>query len=166
MGMATICMKPPMDSGTKRKRDRVPFLLKTEPDKYSFDDLVRDAETTWDGISNNQALLYLRGMKKGEKLVIYHSNIGKAAVGTREGGVGRCERCQESEGSGEGGQEVQGGERSWRRFARRECSRIRSCSGSSGCRWCRLRRSSTTGWSLRRGRGSLCPSRDEHLRRQ
>ena len=60
----------------------MPFLLKTEPDKYSFDDLVRDGETTWDGISNNQALLYLRGMKKGEKLVIYHSNVGKAAVGT------------------------------------------------------------------------------------
>jgi predicted RNA-binding protein with PUA-like domain len=60
----------------------MPYLLKTEPNKYSFDDLERDGETTWDGIANNQALLYLRGMKKGEKLVIYHSNIGKAAVGT------------------------------------------------------------------------------------
>ncbi len=60
----------------------MPYLLKTEPDKYSFDDLEREGETTWDGIANNQALLYLRGMKKGEKLVIYHSNIGKAAVGT------------------------------------------------------------------------------------
>ena len=44
----------------------MPFLLKTEPNKYSFEDLERDGETTWDGISNNQALLYLRGMKKGE----------------------------------------------------------------------------------------------------
>ena len=60
----------------------MPFLLKTEPNKYSFDDLERDGETTWDGISNPQALLYLRGMKKGEQLVIYHSNIGKAAIGT------------------------------------------------------------------------------------
>ncbi len=60
----------------------MPFLLKTEPNKYSYDDLVRDDETVWDGIANNQALLYLRTMKKGEKLVIYHSNIGKAAVGT------------------------------------------------------------------------------------
>jgi len=60
----------------------MPFLLKTEPNKYSFDDLLRDGETVWDGISNNQALLYLRNMKKGEKLVIYHSNIGKAAIGT------------------------------------------------------------------------------------
>ena len=60
----------------------MPFLLKTEPTKYSFDDLLREGETIWDGIANNQALLYLRGMKKGEKLVIYHSQIGKAAVGT------------------------------------------------------------------------------------
>jgi len=62
----------------------MPYLLKSEPDKYSFDDLLRDGETTWDGISNNQALLTLRNMKKGEKLVIYHSNVGKAAVGTAE----------------------------------------------------------------------------------
>ncbi len=60
----------------------MPFLLKTEPTKYSYDDLLRDGETTWDGISNPQALLSLRGMKPGEKLVIYHSNVGKAAVGT------------------------------------------------------------------------------------
>ena len=60
----------------------MPYLLKTEPNKYSFDDLLRDGETTWDGISNNQALLYLRNMKPGEKLVIYHSKIGKAAIGT------------------------------------------------------------------------------------
>jgi predicted RNA-binding protein with PUA-like domain len=60
----------------------MPYLLKTEPDKYSFDDLLRDGETTWDGIANNQALLTLRNMKKGDKLVIYHSNVGKAAVGT------------------------------------------------------------------------------------
>src|SRR5580698_5540957 len=66
----------------QRSQTQMPYLLKTEPNKYSFDDLERDGETTWDGISNNQALLYLRGMKKGEKLVIYHSNIGKAAIGT------------------------------------------------------------------------------------
>jgi predicted RNA-binding protein with PUA-like domain len=60
----------------------MPYLLKSEPDKYSFDDLVRDGETTWDGITNNTALLNLRSMKKGEKLVIYHSNVGKEVVGT------------------------------------------------------------------------------------
>ncbi|HEY0161173.1 MAG TPA: EVE domain-containing protein [Edaphobacter sp.] len=60
----------------------MPYLLKTEPNKYSYDDLLRDGETVWDGIANNQALLTLRNMKKGDKLVIYHSNIGKAAIGT------------------------------------------------------------------------------------
>lgn len=60
----------------------MPFLLKTEPDKYSFDDLLRDGETVWDGISNPQALISLRNMKKGEALVIYHSNVGKAVIGT------------------------------------------------------------------------------------
>lgn len=60
----------------------MPYLLKTEPTKYSFEDLERDGETTWDGITNNQALLNLRTMKPGEKLVIYHSNVGKAAIGT------------------------------------------------------------------------------------
>lgn len=60
----------------------MPYLLKSEPEKYSYEDLLRDGETTWDGITNNQALLYLRNMKKGEKLVIYHSNTGKAAIGT------------------------------------------------------------------------------------
>ena len=59
----------------------MPYLLKTEPQKYSFDDLTREGDTIWDGIANNQALMYLRAMKKGEKLVIYHSNEGKAAVG-------------------------------------------------------------------------------------
>jgi predicted RNA-binding protein with PUA-like domain len=60
----------------------MPYLLKSEPNKYSYDDLERDGETVWDGIANAQALNYLASMHKGEKLVIYHSNIGKEAVGT------------------------------------------------------------------------------------
>ncbi len=60
----------------------MPYLLKSEPTVYSFEDLERDGKTVWDGISNPQALLNLRSMKPGEKLVIYHSNVGKAAVGT------------------------------------------------------------------------------------
>ncbi len=60
----------------------MPYLLKTEPSKYSFDDLLRDGETVWDGIKNAQALITLRNMKPGELCVIYHSNEGKAAVGT------------------------------------------------------------------------------------
>jgi predicted RNA-binding protein with PUA-like domain len=58
------------------------YLLKSEPDAYSFDDLLRDGETTWDGIKNPQALITLRNMKPGEMCVIYHSSTGKAAVGT------------------------------------------------------------------------------------
>lgn len=60
----------------------MPYLLKSEPTTYSFDDLERDGKTTWDGISNPQALLNLRSMKPGEKLIIYHSGTGKAAIGT------------------------------------------------------------------------------------
>jgi predicted RNA-binding protein with PUA-like domain len=60
----------------------MPYLLKSEPDKYSYDDLLRDGETIWDGIKNPQALITLRNMKRGEKCIIYHSNIGKAAIGT------------------------------------------------------------------------------------
>jgi predicted RNA-binding protein with PUA-like domain len=60
----------------------MPYLLKSEPDKYSYDDLLRDGETVWDGIKNPQALITLRNMKRGEDCVIYHSNVGKTAVGT------------------------------------------------------------------------------------
>jgi predicted RNA-binding protein with PUA-like domain len=60
----------------------MPYLLKTEPGKYSYDDLLRDGETIWDGIKNPQALITLRNMKRGENCIIYHSNEGKAAVGT------------------------------------------------------------------------------------
>jgi len=57
------------------------YLLKSEPDRYSFDDLLRDGETVWDGVKNPQALITLRNMKRGEQCVIYHSNVGKAAIG-------------------------------------------------------------------------------------
>jgi predicted RNA-binding protein with PUA-like domain len=57
------------------------YLLKSEPAAYSFDDLLRDGETVWDGIRNPQALITLRNMKPGEQCVLYHSNTGKAAVG-------------------------------------------------------------------------------------
>jgi predicted RNA-binding protein with PUA-like domain len=60
----------------------MPYLLKSEPNKYSYDDLLRDGETIWDGIANPQALITLRNMKRGEDCIIYHSNIGKAAIGT------------------------------------------------------------------------------------
>jgi predicted RNA-binding protein with PUA-like domain len=58
------------------------YLLKSEPESYSYSDLERDGETTWDGVKNPQALMNLAGMKKGEKLVIYHTVTEKAVVGT------------------------------------------------------------------------------------
>lgn len=57
------------------------WLLKTEPEKYSFADLTRDGSTVWDGVRNNQAALYLKAMKVGEEVIIYHSQSDKAAVG-------------------------------------------------------------------------------------
>ena len=58
------------------------YLLKTEPDVYSFSDLERDGETVWDGVANPQAVKNLREMKPGEKLVIYHTGGQRTAVGT------------------------------------------------------------------------------------
>jgi len=60
----------------------MPYLLKTEPDAYSFDDLQRDKETSWDGVKNPQANNFLAAMKKGDKLVIYHTGGVRVAVGT------------------------------------------------------------------------------------
>ena len=58
------------------------YLLKTEPSTYSFADLQKEKTTTWDGVSNPVALKYLRGMKSGERLVIYHTGDEKQTVGT------------------------------------------------------------------------------------
>jgi len=60
----------------------VAFLLKTEPEQYSFGDLERDGETVWDGVTNPVATKHLREMKKGDRLVIYHTGKEKTAVGT------------------------------------------------------------------------------------
>lgn len=58
------------------------YLLKTEPSTYSFADLQREKTTVWDGVSNPVALKNLRGMKPGERLIIYHTGDEKSAVGT------------------------------------------------------------------------------------
>ena len=60
----------------------MPYLLKTEPGTYSFADLQRDKQTTWDGVTNPAAVKNLREMKKGEELIIYHTGDEKTAVGT------------------------------------------------------------------------------------
>jgi len=57
------------------------WLLKSEPDVYSFDQLLAEGETVWNGVRNNAARLHLRAMKAGDEALFYHSNIGKQAVG-------------------------------------------------------------------------------------
>jgi predicted RNA-binding protein with PUA-like domain len=57
------------------------YLLKTEPTAYAFADLVREKETDWTGVTNAQAVKILVGMKKGDKLIIYHTGDEKTAVG-------------------------------------------------------------------------------------
>jgi predicted RNA-binding protein with PUA-like domain len=57
------------------------WILKTDTDTYTFDDLVRDRRTVWDGITNALALKHLRAMAKGDLAMIYHSGDQKAIVG-------------------------------------------------------------------------------------
>jgi predicted RNA-binding protein with PUA-like domain len=60
----------------------MPYLLKTEPSTYSFADLQREGITIWDGVNNPVARRNLAAMKKGDKLVVYHTGDEKAVVGT------------------------------------------------------------------------------------
>lgn len=57
------------------------WLLKSEPDVYSFDDLLREGEGVWDGVRNYQARNNLRDMMPGDLALFYHSNIGMEVVG-------------------------------------------------------------------------------------
>lgn len=57
------------------------WLMKSEPDAYSWDDLVAEGEGTWDGVRNHRAANNLRAMKVGDEAFFYHSNIGKEIVG-------------------------------------------------------------------------------------
>lgn len=57
------------------------WLLKTEPGVYSFQDLVRDQRTVWDGVANNLALIHVRSMKQGDLALVYHTEDERRAVG-------------------------------------------------------------------------------------
>ncbi|GAO56949.1 MULTISPECIES: EVE domain-containing protein [unclassified Novosphingobium] len=57
------------------------WLMKSEPDAYSWDDLVAEGEGTWDGVRNHLAARNLRTMKEGDLAFFYHSNIGLEIVG-------------------------------------------------------------------------------------
>jgi len=57
------------------------FLLKTEPDNYSYDDLVRDKRTHWNGVRNPTALMNMRMVKKGDEAFIYHTGKERRIAG-------------------------------------------------------------------------------------
>ncbi len=60
------------------------WLVKQEPKKYSFDDLISDGKTIWDGVRNYQARNNLREMKSGDRVLFYHSVSEKAVIGLAE----------------------------------------------------------------------------------
>jgi predicted RNA-binding protein with PUA-like domain len=68
------------------KEDPLPnrWLIKSEPFKYAWDDLVRDGETVWDGVRNHLAAMNLRAMCVGDPCFFYHSNEGLEIVGVAE----------------------------------------------------------------------------------
>ncbi|MEO8710611.1 MAG: EVE domain-containing protein [Parafilimonas sp.] len=57
------------------------WLVKSEPDVYSWQQLVKDKETSWDGVRNYAARIHLKAMKKGDEVFYYHSNEGTYIVG-------------------------------------------------------------------------------------
>ncbi len=57
------------------------WLLKTEPSDYTFDDLVKDKKTVWDGVANNAALINIRNARKGDLAFIYHTGDERQIVG-------------------------------------------------------------------------------------
>jgi predicted RNA-binding protein with PUA-like domain len=60
------------------------WLVKSEPFKYSWDQFVKDGKTFWDGVRNYQARNNMKAMKKGDKVLFYHSNEGLEIVGIAE----------------------------------------------------------------------------------
>ena len=60
------------------------WMVKQEPETYSWDDFVKDGKTDWSGVRNYQARNNLREMKTGERVLFYHSGKDKAVVGIAE----------------------------------------------------------------------------------
>lgn len=60
------------------------WLFKEEPSHYSLDDLIRDKRATWAGVGNNTALMHLRSVRKGDRVLYYHTGKEKAVVGVME----------------------------------------------------------------------------------
>lgn len=57
------------------------WLVKSEPETYSYADLEREGRTVWDGVRNNAAALHLKAMREGDEVLVYHSGDAKAVVG-------------------------------------------------------------------------------------
>lgn len=57
------------------------WLVKSEPSSYSWDQLVKDKQTVWEGVRNYAARIHLKAMKKSDKVLFYHSNEGMCIVG-------------------------------------------------------------------------------------
>jgi predicted RNA-binding protein with PUA-like domain len=57
------------------------WLMKSEPSSYSWQDLVRDGSTEWDGVRNNAARLHLKAMKRGDEAFFYHSMDERSVIG-------------------------------------------------------------------------------------
>lgn len=60
------------------------WLVKQEPEKYSFDDLIADGKTDWTGVRNYQARNNLQAMRVGDKVLFYHSVTEKSVVGVAQ----------------------------------------------------------------------------------
>jgi predicted RNA-binding protein with PUA-like domain len=71
-------------SASKKKPASGYWMVKQEPETYSWDDFVKDGRTDWTGVRNYQARNNLRGMKTGERVLFYHSGKEKAVVGIAE----------------------------------------------------------------------------------
>src|ERR1044072_772500 len=75
-----------MKTSTKSKHSY--WMVKQEPETYSWDDFVKDGSTDWSGVRNYQARKNLKGMKVGDRVLFYHSGKGKEVVGLAEGAKG------------------------------------------------------------------------------
>ena len=62
-------------------KDKRYWLMKSEPNAYSWDDLIEEKEGIWDGVRNHRASNNMRAMQVGDEAFFYHSNIGKEIVG-------------------------------------------------------------------------------------
>ncbi|MDZ4717713.1 MAG: EVE domain-containing protein [Roseiflexaceae bacterium] len=60
------------------------WILKSEPDVYSYADLLRDGSTIWDGVANNTALMHIRTAKPGDIAIIYHTGDERQCIGLAE----------------------------------------------------------------------------------